>query len=85
MHIPGRLISDGSFSGLCGSGNTLFHALRPGAVSCHLTCPLQRVVVEAVMDEYCQVQEFGIREDEVITHNSSVPPRENRVAEAKHL
>lgn len=60
MHIPGRLISDGSFSGLCGSGNTLFHALRPGAVSCHLTCPLQRVVVEAVMDEYCQVQEFGM-------------------------
>lgn len=35
--------------------------------------------------EKCRSLAWLIREDEVIIHNSAVPPRENRVAGANHL
>jgi len=38
----------------------LFCALKSEAASCHLVCPLQSVIVKAIMDEYWKVQKFDM-------------------------
>lgn len=45
---------------VCRSGNTLFHAVKSEAASCHLVCPLQGVIMKAVINEYWKVQKFAM-------------------------